>query len=60
VVNNSNKLRLGNNSDTVIEGKVAFTASSDRTKKENFKPVDGEATLERSEALSSPAELHRA
>src|SRR5262249_48140734 len=29
----------------VIEGQVAFTASSDKTKKENFEPVDGEAAL---------------
>jgi len=29
----------------VIEGKVNFTASSDKTKKENFKPVDGEEVL---------------
>ena len=29
----------------VIEGQVAFTASSDKTKKENFKPVDGEEVL---------------
>jgi hypothetical protein len=41
-VNASNKIRLGNTQVTVIEGQVQFTASSDRTKKENFKPVDGE------------------
>ena len=29
----------------MIEGQVAFTASSDKTKKENFQPVDGEAVL---------------
>jgi len=29
----------------VIEGQVAFTASSDKTKKENFQPVDGEEVL---------------
>ncbi len=28
---------------TVIEGQVGFTAVSDKTKKENFQPVDGEA-----------------
>ena len=44
-VNASNKVRLGNASVTVIEGQVGFTASSDKTKKENFKPVDGEAVL---------------
>jgi hypothetical protein len=31
----------------VIEGQVAFTASSDRTKKENFKPMDGEEVLKK-------------
>jgi hypothetical protein len=45
IVNNSNKIRLGNAAVTVIEGQVAFTASSDKTKKENFQPVDGEAVL---------------
>jgi len=29
----------------VIEGQVAFTASSDKTKKENFQPMDGEEVL---------------
>jgi hypothetical protein len=29
----------------VIEGRVAFTASSDKTQKENFRPVDGEEVL---------------
>ncbi|MFQ5902090.1 MAG: tail fiber domain-containing protein, partial [Candidatus Binatia bacterium] len=45
VVDASNKIRLGNGSVTVIEGQVAFTAVSDRNKKENFKPVDGEEVL---------------
>ena len=31
----------------MIEGQVAFTASSDRTKKENFKPMDGEEVLKK-------------
>jgi Chaperone of endosialidase len=44
-VNASNKVRLGNTAVTVIEGQVAFTASSDKTKKENFEPVDGEEVL---------------
>ena len=44
-VNASNKVRLGNDTVTVIEGQVGFTASSDKTKKENFQPVDGEAVL---------------
>ena len=29
----------------MIEGQVAFTSVSDKTKKENFQPVDGEAVL---------------
>jgi hypothetical protein len=47
IVNNSNKIRLGNTSVTVIEGQVAFTNVSDKpkTKKENFQSVDGEAVL---------------
>ena len=45
LVNASNKIRLGNNLVTVIEGRVAFTASSDKTQKENFQPVDGEEIL---------------
>ena len=45
IVNASNKIRLGNTDVTVIEGQVAFTASSDKTKKENFQPVDGEEVL---------------
>ena len=45
VVDASNKVRLGNTNVTVIEGQVAFTAVSDKTKKENFQPVDGEAVL---------------
>src|SRR5262249_16248752 len=47
VVNASNKIRLGNPFVTVIEGAVGFTSSSDRTKKENFQPVDGEAVLKK-------------
>jgi endosialidase-like protein len=45
LVNASNKIRLGNGGVTVIEGQVAFTSSSDKTKKENFRPVDGEEVL---------------
>ena len=41
-VTNSNKVRLGNTAVTVIEGQVMFSAPSDKTKKENFQPVDGE------------------
>ena len=46
-VNASNKIRLGDSSVTVIEGQVAYTFTSDKTKKENFKPVDGEEVLEK-------------
>ena len=45
VVNANNKIRLGNTAVTVIEGQVAFTFPSDKTKKENFQPVDGEEVL---------------
>src|SRR5262249_15757264 len=45
VVDASNKIRLGSTLVTVIEGQVAFTASSDKTKKENFQAVDGEEVL---------------
>jgi len=45
IVNANNKIRLGNGAVTVIEGQVPFTASSDKTKKENFQPVDGEEVL---------------
>jgi hypothetical protein len=45
IVNASNTIRLGNTAVTVIEGQVALTSISDKTKKENFQPVDGEAVL---------------
>ncbi len=45
VVDASDKVRIGNSSVTVIEGQVAYTFSSDRNKKENFRPVDGEEVL---------------
>ena len=47
VVNASNKIRLGNPLITVIEGQVAYTFTSDKTKKENFRPVDGEEVLKK-------------
>jgi hypothetical protein len=37
---------------TVIEGQVGFTASSDRNKKENFLPVEGEEVLSKIRELS--------
>ena len=45
VVDASNKVRIGNSNVTVIEGQVAYTFSSDRNRKENFQPVDGEEVL---------------
>jgi len=51
VVDASNKIRLGNTDVTVIEGQVAFTYPSDMTKKENFRPVDGEDVLKKIRAL---------
>ena len=45
--NASNTVRLGDANVTVIEGQVAFTASSDRTKKENFKPVNEDEVLKK-------------
>jgi uncharacterized small protein (DUF1192 family) len=46
-VNASNKIRLGNTLVTVIQGQVGFTSVSDAHQKENFLPVDGEATLDK-------------
>jgi len=51
VADASNKIRLGNTDVTVIEGQVAFTYPSDMTKKENFRPVDGEDVLNKIRAL---------
>jgi len=45
IVDASNKIRLGDGNVAVIEGEVAFTASSDATKKENFRPLRGEEIL---------------
>ncbi len=45
LVNASNKIRLGNAFVTVIEGQVAYTYTSDRNEKENFRPVDGNEVL---------------
>jgi hypothetical protein len=36
----------------VIEGQVPFTSSSDKTQKENFRPVDGEAVLAKMRGLA--------
>ena len=45
IANESHKIRLGNTFVKVIEGAVAFTFNSDKTKKENFQLVDGEEVL---------------
>ena len=42
IVDASNKIRLGDPNVTVIEGQVAYTFSSDATKKEKFRLVDGD------------------
>ena len=44
-VNASNKVRLGSSAVTVIEGQVAYTFTSDKTKKENFQPVNAKDIL---------------
>ncbi len=45
IVDASNKIRLGDEQIEVIEGQVGFTSSSDRNRKENFRPVEGEEVL---------------
>jgi hypothetical protein len=52
IVDASNKIRLGNSSVTVIEGRVPYTFSSDRNQRENFDPVDGEAVLQKVSGLN--------
>jgi Chaperone of endosialidase len=51
-VNASNKISLGNDNITVIEGKVAFTYTSDSTKKENLLKADGEKVLNKFRSFS--------
>ena len=50
-VDASNKIRLGNGSVTVIEGQVAYTFTSDKNDKENFRPVDGDEVLRKIRGL---------
>ena len=45
IVDASNKVRIGSAGVTVVEGPVAFTFTSDRNRKENFRPVDGDDVL---------------
>lgn len=47
IVNDNNKIRLGNTAVTVIEGQVPFTFTSDKNQKENFQVVDGADVLRR-------------
>jgi hypothetical protein len=51
VVDGSNKIRLGNTQVSVIEGQVPFTFTSDRNQKENFRPVDENAVLNKLSGL---------
>jgi trimeric autotransporter adhesin len=55
LVDASNKIRLGNPAVAVIEGQVAFTATSDKTQKENFQPVDGEEVLGKIRGFELPS-----
>jgi hypothetical protein len=52
IVDASNKIRLGDANVTVIEGQVDFTFTSDKHKKENFQPVDGEEVLRKLRGLT--------
>ncbi len=52
IVTASNKIRLGNNAVTVIEGQVPYSWTSDRNKKENFQQVEGEEVLTKIRRLS--------
>ena len=52
IVDASNKIRLGDANVTVIEGQVDFTFTSDKNKKENFQPVDGEEVLRKLRGLT--------
>jgi Chaperone of endosialidase len=45
IVDANNKIRLGNGDVMVIEIPVGASVVSDRARKENFQPVDGEAVL---------------
>jgi hypothetical protein len=45
VVDADDKIRMGNANIKIIEGEVAYTFTSDSTKKENFKLVNGEEVL---------------
>ena len=55
IVDASDKIRLGNANVTVIEGAVGYTFTSDKTKKQNFQPVDGEEVLRKLRSLEIPS-----
>ena len=51
IVDASNKILLGDANISVIEAQVGLTVVSDKTKKENFRPVDGEEVLSKLRSL---------
>ena len=55
IVNASNKIRLGDDNVSVIEASVGLSVVSDKTKKENFQPVDGEEVLSKLRSLQIPS-----
>lgn len=52
VVDASDKIRFGNDSVRVIEGRVPYTWSSDANQKENLRPVDGDEVLKKIRSLN--------
>ena len=48
----SDMVRIGNGAVTVIQGQVAFTASSDRNKKENLRDVNAQEILAKLRGMS--------
>jgi hypothetical protein len=54
IVTASNMVRLGNSAVTLIEGQVAFTASSDQNQKENFQQTDGATILKKISGMNLP------
>jgi hypothetical protein len=51
----SNTIRLGDTNVQTIEGQVPYTFTSDKTKKENFRLIDGEKVLKNLRELSVPS-----
>jgi hypothetical protein len=52
IVDDSNKIRLGNDAIQELECQVSLTAVSDRNLKENFQPVNGDEVLRKIRGLS--------